>query len=120
MAFTTDPESGTILAESVVGADAFVLQAAKTAQAATVRNFFMLSYFKLEIDLQGDQREELAIGRDIKYILIYNKFSMRPIIALEFPQTFGERTGRLPILNVQGCRRQTLNFVEDDRFVVVG
>lgn len=45
MAFAIEPESELVLAEFVVGAGAFVLQAAKRAQAATVRIFFIPVYF---------------------------------------------------------------------------
>ena len=48
MDFTIEAESGLDLALSVVEAGAFVLQAAaKRAQAATVRVFFILVYFRL-------------------------------------------------------------------------
>jgi len=48
MVFTIEAESGLDLAGSVVGAGVLVLQeAAKRAQAATVRVFFILVYFRL-------------------------------------------------------------------------
>ena len=45
MVFTIEAESGLDLGASVVEAGVLVLQAAKRAQAATVRNFFILAYF---------------------------------------------------------------------------
>ena len=54
MVFTIEAESGLDLAVSVFEAGAFVLQAAKRAQAATVRVFFILVYFRLtKNDLRG-------------------------------------------------------------------
>jgi hypothetical protein len=61
MVFTIEAESGLDLAASVVEAGEFELQAAKRAQAATVRSFFMLVYFRLiKGDLRRGQRGEPA------------------------------------------------------------
>ena len=59
MVFAIEVESGLDLAASGVEGGGFVLQAAKRAQAATVRIFFILMSFRLtKNDLRRDQRGE--------------------------------------------------------------